>query len=121
MDQKNNKKDIEARKLIAQIQSGDTEAEARLVELYKEFTASVMRQYKGKGLSDEEITSACESALKRAARKFDLNKDFAFISYAIWWMKKGSSVKCIDKKKIYIMIKIKLASSIFVVTKLNDK
>ena len=89
MDQKNNKKDIEARKLIAQIQSGDTEAEARLVELHKGFTASVMRQYKGKGLSDEEITSACESALKRAARKFDLNKDFAFISYAIWWMKKG--------------------------------
>ena len=33
----------------------------------------------------------------------------------------GSSVKCIDRKKIYIMIKIKLASSIFVVTKLNDK
>lgn len=99
MDQKNNKKDIEARKLIAQIQSGDTEAEARLVELHKEFTASVMRQYKGKGLSDEEITSACESALKCAARKFDLNKDFAFISYAIWWMKKGSSVKCIDRKK----------------------
>lgn len=38
MDQKNNKKDIEARKLIAQIQSGDTEAEARLVELHKELT-----------------------------------------------------------------------------------
>lgn len=90
MDQKNNEKDIEARKLIAQIQSGDTEAEARLVELHKEFTASVMRQYKGKGLlTDEEITSACESALKRAARKFDLDKDFAFISYAIWWMKEG--------------------------------
>lgn len=89
MDQKNNEKDIEARKLIAQIQSGDTEAEARLVELYKGYTASMIKQYQGKGLSDEEITSACESALKRAARKFDLNKDFAFISYAIWWMKKG--------------------------------
>lgn len=86
MDQKNNEKDIEARKLIARIQSGDTEAEARLVELHKEFTASVMRQYKGKGLTDEEITSACESALKRAARKFDLDKDFAF---TIWWMKEG--------------------------------
>ena len=36
--------------------------------------------------------------------------------------KNGSSVKCIDRKKyISIMIKIKLASSIFVVTKLNDK
>ena len=88
--QKYNEKDIETRKLIAQIQSGDTEAEARLVELHKGFTASVMRQYKGKGLSDEEITSACESALIRAARKFDLDKDFAFISYAIWWMKDGA-------------------------------
>ena len=89
MDQKNNKKDIEARKLIAQIQSGDTEAEARLVELHKGFTASVMRQYKGKGLSDEEITSACESALKRAARKFDLDNDFTSISYEIKKKKKG--------------------------------
>lgn len=89
MDQKNNKKDIEACKLITQIQSGDTKAEARLIELYKDFTASVMRQYKGKGLTDEEITSACESELVRAARKFDLGKDFAFISYAIWWMKEG--------------------------------
>ena len=89
MDQKNNKKDIEARKLIAQIQSGDTEAEARLVELYKGYTASMIKQYQGKGLTDEEITSACESALKRAAHKFDLNKHFAFISYAIWWMREG--------------------------------
>ena len=43
----------------------------------------------GYTLTDEEITSACESALKRAARKFDLNKDFDFISYAIWWMREG--------------------------------
>ena len=84
-----NEKDIETRKLIAQIQSGDTEAEARLIELHKALTDTEMGQYKGKGLADEEITSACESALKRAARKFDLNKDFAFISYAIWWMKEG--------------------------------
>lgn len=60
-----------------------------MVNLHKGFTASVTRQYKGKGLTDEEIISACESALKRAARKFDLNKDFAFISYAIWWMREG--------------------------------
>ena len=74
----------ETRNLILQIQSGDAEAETRLVELHKGFTASVARQYQGQGLTDEEITSACESALKRAAHKFDLNKDFAFISYAIW-------------------------------------
>ena len=60
-----------------------------IVELHKGFTASVARQYQGQGLTDEEITSACESALKRAARKFDPNKDFAFISYAIWWMREG--------------------------------
>ena len=78
-----------ARNLILQIQGGDTDAETRLVNLYKRFTASVTRQYQGQGLTDEEITSACESALKRAARKFDLNKDFAFISYAIWWMREG--------------------------------
>lgn len=89
MNQKNNEIDIEARKLIAQIKSGDTEAETRLVELYKGYTASMIKQYQDKGLTDEEISSACESTLIRAARKFDLDKEFAFISYAIWWMKEG--------------------------------
>lgn len=87
-----NKKPVneqKARNLILQIQGGDTEAETRLVNLYKRFSASVARQYKGKGLTEEEITSACESALKRAAHKFDLNKHFAFLSYAIWWMREG--------------------------------
>lgn len=88
-EQKYSEKDIEARKLILLIQCGNTEAEARLVDLYNDYTASMIRLYKGKGLTDEEITSACESALIRAARKFDLDKDFAFVSYAIWWMKEG--------------------------------
>ena len=100
-----NKKPVneqETRNLILQIQSGDTEAESRLVELYKGFTASVARQYQGQGLTDEEITSACESALKRAARKFDLNKDFAFISYAIWWMREGV-LKAIKDKHPHVI------------------
>lgn len=86
--QKINEKDMEARTLIAQVQSGNAEAEAQLVDLYKEYTASLVRKYKEKAtlLSDEEIVSASELGLKKAARKFDLNKDFTFISYAIWWM-----------------------------------
>lgn len=87
--QKNFALDTEARKWILLIQCNNTRAEARLIDLHKGYTASMIKQYHGKGLTDEEITSACESALIRAARKFDLNKDFAFISYAIWWMKEG--------------------------------
>lgn len=87
--QKNSALDTEARKLVLLIQCGNAGAETRLLDIYKGYTSSMIRQYKGKGLTDEEITSACESALIRAARKFDLDKDFAFISYAIWWMKEG--------------------------------
>ena len=81
----------EVRNLISQIQSGNTDAEVQLVDLYKRYTVSMIRIHKENGytLTDEEIASACKSALKRAARKFDLNKDFDFISYAIWWMKEG--------------------------------
>ena len=82
-----NKKPVneqETRNLILQIQSGDTEAENRLVDIHKGFTASVTRQYQGQGLTDEEITSACESAMKRAAKKNKKNNDFKFRNYAIW-------------------------------------
>lgn len=81
----------EVRNLISQIQSGNTDAEVQLLDLYKRYTVSMIRIHKENGytLTDEEIVSACESALKRAARKFDLNKDFDFISYAIWWMREG--------------------------------
>lgn len=86
--QKINEKDIEARKLIAQIQSGNAEAEAQLVELYKGYTAAIVRKFKEKAtsLTDEEMVSASEYGLKRAAQKFDLNREFTFISYAKWWM-----------------------------------
>ena len=89
-----NKKPVneqETRNLILQIQSGNTDAEVQLVDLYKRSTVSMILIHKENGytLTDAEITSACESALKRAARKFDLNKDFDFISYAIWWMREG--------------------------------
>ena len=102
-----NKKPVneqETRNLILQIQSGDAEAETSLVELHNGFTASVARQYQGQGLTDEEITSTCESALKRAAHKFDLNKDFAFISYAIWWMREGV-LKAIKDKHPHVIKK----------------
>ena len=66
----------EVRNLISQIQSGNTDAEVQLVDLYKRYTVSLIRIHKENGytLTDEEIASARESALKRAARKFDLNK-----------------------------------------------
>ena len=46
-ENKKHNNEQKARNLIFQIQSGDTEAETRLVDLYKGFTASVARQYQG--------------------------------------------------------------------------
>ena len=87
--QANNKlsKEQAIRHWMSQIQSGKTDAEKELVSLCQDLINKVTDQYEDKKLPCEDIVAACESGLLIAARKFDLTQNFAFESYAIWWLK----------------------------------
>ncbi|MEK9174691.1 MAG: RNA polymerase sigma factor RpoD/SigA [Patescibacteria group bacterium] len=73
--------------LFLMIQAGDEEARNTLVKHNLRFVISVAKQYSGHGLPLADLISAGNLGLITAAERFDGNRGFKFISYAVWWIR----------------------------------
>ena len=73
--------------LAKRIKKGDEEAFRQLVNGNLRFVVSIARQYKDRGRSLEELIGAGKKGLKIAARKFEPERGFKFITYAVWWIR----------------------------------
>lgn len=79
----------EEKELARKIQAGDQKALNKLVEANLKFVVSVARQYQGRGMELEDLVCEGNLGLIEAAKRFDPDKDFRFISYAIFWIKQS--------------------------------
>ena len=61
----------------------------RLVRPNLRFVVSVANQYKNKGLSLEELIEVGTEGLKKATEKYDVNAEYKFLSYAVWWIRQA--------------------------------
>ena len=80
----------EEMELLKAVQQKGTDCDEmkKLTKHNERFVLSIARQYQNKGLLLEELLKAGRSGLTKAAMKFDLNSDFKFIAYAVWWIRK---------------------------------
>lgn len=69
------------------IKKGDEQALWQLVNSNLRFVVSIARQYQDRGRSLEELIESGKKGLELAARKFELEHGFKFISYAVWWIR----------------------------------
>lgn len=79
----------EEKDLARRIQAGDQTALNKLVEANLKFVVSVARQYQGRGIDLEDLVCEGNLGLIEAAKRFDPDKDFRFISYAVFWIKQS--------------------------------
>jgi len=74
--------------LIVKAQRGDFEAGVSLLLHNARFIYSVVRQYEGYGVPNDEMLLACLIAFFRAIYNFDVTRGVRFISYAVWEMRR---------------------------------
>ncbi|MEE2657293.1 MAG: RNA polymerase sigma factor RpoD/SigA [Candidatus Latescibacterota bacterium] len=75
--------------LADRITRGDMEARDELVQANLRFVVDVARQYQNRGLTMAELVSAGNVGLMKAADRFDGERGFKFISYAVWWIRQS--------------------------------
>ena len=77
----------EQTELAHRIKEGDKEALAQLITSNLRFVVSVAKQYQNRGKSMEELIEAGNKGLELAAKKFDPQRGFKFIAYAVWFIR----------------------------------
>ena len=87
----------EEAKLSEQIKAGNTRALNKLVEANLRFVVSIASQYKGKGLSMDDLISEGNLGLMKAAGKFDASKGTRFVNYAVVYVRQFIE-KAIDQQ-----------------------
>lgn len=62
------------------------------------FIVQCVAQYQNQGLTLEELIEAGTKGLRKGAMKYNLEADYKFISYAVWWIRQ-SIMQAIEEKR----------------------
>ena len=114
--------------LARKIKQGDERARNRLVEANLRFVVSVAKEYQNRGVPLADLVSAGNMGLITAAERFDEDKGFKFISYAVWWIRQAilqtlaeqSRTVRLPLNKIGLLYKISKASRILQQERTDD-
>ena len=89
-----NEKEVELAKKAA---SGDKAARDLLVSSNMRFVVNVAKKYQNRGLDLEDLISEGYVGLLEAVTRFDVDRGYHFISYAVWWIRQ-SILKAVYEK-----------------------
>lgn len=106
----------EEKELGRKIREGDKKAKDKLVRSNLRFVISVAKQYQGQGLDLMDLIEAGNEGLITSAEKFDPDRGYKFISYAVWWIKQ-SIIQALSVNSRMIKLPISQSSKLIKIIK----
>ncbi|MCL2441578.1 MAG: RNA polymerase sigma factor RpoD/SigA [Treponema sp.] len=80
--------------------AGNKAAREKLVNANLRFVVTVAKKYQGLGLPLEDLISEGNTGLISAADRFDVEKGYHFISYAVWWIRQAIMSALCEKARV---------------------
>lgn len=75
--------------LALKAKKGDKKARERLINSNLRFVVSVAKKFRGQGIPLEDLINEGNIGLMTAVDKFEPEKGYHFISYAVWWVRQA--------------------------------
>jgi RNA polymerase primary sigma factor len=95
---------------------GSKAARDRLVNANLRFVVNVAKKYQGQGLPLQDLISEGNIGLLNAVERYDVDKGFHFISYAVWWIRQAI-LKAICEKSRMIRLPLNRANELVQIEK----
>ncbi|MDR0539837.1 MAG: RNA polymerase sigma factor RpoD/SigA [Spirochaetaceae bacterium] len=103
-----------------QAAAGDRKAFNRLVNANLRFVVNVAKRYQGQGLPLSDLISEGNVGLLCAVEKYDVDKGYHFISYAVWWIRQAI-LKAICEKSRMIRLPMNRAGELVRIEKIRKE
>ncbi|ADN01428.1 RNA polymerase sigma-70 factor family protein [Spirochaeta thermophila DSM 6192] len=95
---------------------GDQHAKEKLVTANLRFVVNVAKKYQNQGLPLADLISEGNIGLLNAIERFDPDKGYHFISYAVWWIRQAI-LKAISEKSRMIRLPLNRANELVQIEK----
>jgi RNA polymerase primary sigma factor len=89
--------------LARRVRGGDAAARDKLVRSNLRFVVSIAKKYVGNGVPLEDLINDGNVGLVKAAERFDPERGFKFISYAVWWIRQSILVSVSENSRMIRM------------------
>jgi RNA polymerase primary sigma factor len=89
--------------LARKARGGDMKAQEKLVRSNLRFVVSIAKKYVGNGVPLEDLINDGNLGLVKAAERFDPERGFKFISYAVWWIRQSILVSVSENSRMIRM------------------
>jgi RNA polymerase primary sigma factor len=95
---------------------GDKSAKEKMVQANLRFVVNVAKKYQNQGLPLADLISEGNIGLLNAIERFDVEKGYHFISYAVWWIRQAI-LKAICEKSRMIRLPLNRANELVQIEK----